>query len=119
MNEFEETLYQVYIKIDSNNNIISINSSIFLDDLTDWILIDEGNGDKYAHAQGNYFDKPIITDEGIYRYKYIDGQVIEKTQAEIDEEIAGLPQPEPTAQEDLMALMLDHEVRLTMLELGV
>lgn len=97
---------KVYIKTDSNNNITAVNSSIFLSDLnlTGWIYIDEGYGDKYAHAQGNYFDKPIMTDEGIYRYKYVDNAVAEKTDEEIAGEIEQLPEPEPTENERLTAL---------------
>lgn len=95
---------KVYIKTDSNNNVTAVNSSIFLSDFTGWIYIDEGYGDKYAHAQGNYFDKPIMTDDGIYRYKYVNGAVAEKTDEEIAEEIEQLPEPAPTENERLTAL---------------
>ena len=89
---------KVYIKIDENNNIILINSSIFLTDLTDWIEIDSGTGDKYAHAQGHYFNKPLINENGVYNYKYIDGVIIEKTPEEI---AAETPEPlEPITIED-------------------
>lgn len=48
---------KVYVKVDSNNVINYINSSIFLNYDTSCIVIDEGQGDKYSHAQGNYIDK--------------------------------------------------------------
>lgn len=95
---------KVYIKTDSSGNVTAVNSNIFLSNLVGWTYIDEGHGDKYAHAQGNYFDKPIMTDEGIYRYKYIDNAVDEKTEEEIAEEIGQLPEPEPTENERLTAL---------------
>ena len=95
---------KVYIKTDSNNNVTAVNSGIFLSDLTDWIYIDKGHGDKYTHAQGNYFDEPLMTDEGIYRYKYVNGAVAEKTEEEIAEEIGQLPPPEPTANEKIEVL---------------
>ena len=44
--------YKVYIKINSNNRIIAVNSSAFLIDLTDWIEIDEGSGDMFAYDRG-------------------------------------------------------------------
>jgi hypothetical protein len=47
--------YAVYVKINSNNYIIAINSSAFLTNLTGWIQIDSGYDQKYYHAQGNYF----------------------------------------------------------------
>lgn len=88
-----EDLIKVYIKTDDNNNIIDINSSIFITDLTNWIEIDEGTGDKYAHAQGHYFDKSLITETGIYRYQYLYKMIVEKTDEEIAAEEAKLPQP--------------------------
>lgn len=62
----------VYVRTDSNNNIIEINSDIFISDLTGWIKIDEGVGDRYAHAQSQYFDKPLVDDNGNYNFKFAD-----------------------------------------------
>ena len=83
MDEFLSEKIKVYIKTDENNNIITVNSSIFLNDLTDWIEIDSGTGDKYAHAQGHYLSKPLTNENSVYNYKYIDGVIIEKTPEEI------------------------------------
>ena len=52
-------------------------NEIFIDDLTDWIYIDEGFGDKYAHAQGHYFAKDLSDETGKYNYKYINNQIVE------------------------------------------
>lgn len=76
--------YIVYIKIDNKNRIIAINSSTFISDVSDWIEIDSGDGDKYHHAQGNYLDKSLITEEGYYRYKYENNNIIERSKDEID-----------------------------------
>ena len=109
--------YKVYIKTDGTD-IVAVNSSAFLTDLTDWVEIDSGQGDKYHHAQGNYFGKPIVTDTGIYRYKYVDGEIVEKTDQEIETEEANSPPPEPSMEADILSLVLDHEYRIIMLELG-
>lgn len=69
---------KVYIKVNTNHEIIEVNSSVFIEDYTDFILIDEGTGDKYAHAQNNYFDKPLKDEEGNYNYLYINGKVYER-----------------------------------------
>lgn len=82
----EENKISVYIKTDSNSNITDINSDVFINDTDGWIKIDEGVGDKYTHAQGNYLSNGLTTENGIYRYKYIDNKVIEKTYEEIQNE---------------------------------
>lgn len=110
---------KVYVQTDAKGSITAVNSSIFLSDINGWIEIDSGTGDRCAHAQGNYFDQPIITAEGIYRYKLVSGVATEKTPEEISAETAALPRPEPTPQEDLLYIAVDHECRLTLLELGV
>ena len=95
--------YKVYIKIDDYNNIIAINSSAFISDPSEWIQIDEGVGDKYHHAQGNYFEKSIMNDKGIYRYKYVENKVIEKTDEEMEEKYIP-PKPIKTDSERITAI---------------
>lgn len=75
--------YKVYVKTDNSSLITTINSSAFLPDATGWTEIDSGYGDKYHHAQGNYFPLPILTDGGAYRYKLVDGAPVECTAEEI------------------------------------
>lgn len=47
----------VYAKYNQNGNITEVNSDIFIRDFTGWTKIDEGYGDRYAHAQSQYFEK--------------------------------------------------------------
>ena len=68
MKEMIEKPIKVYVKVNENKEIIDVGSSIFIKDLNGWIKIDEGFGDKYAHAQSQYFEKPLINDQGIYQY---------------------------------------------------
>ena len=116
--EFEP--YIVYVKPNSNGNITAVNSSAFLPDTTGLVEIDRGYGDKYHHAQGNYFPEPIYTEVGAYRYKLIDGKPVACTTEEIAaQEDALRPAPVPDPQDDVDAMLVDHEFRLTMLELGI
>lgn len=86
--------YIVYVKPNENSYITAVNSSEFLADTTGWVEIDRGYGDKYHHAQNNYFDKPIMTMGGAYRYKLVDGKAVECTQEEIAaQEEANKPVP--------------------------
>lgn len=112
--------YGVYILVGTNNEIISVNSDAFLtDEGTGWVKIDEGSGDKYHHAQNNYFEKSLWCDGGPARYKYVDGEVAEKTQEEIEAEIASYPEPEQSNEDLLMETAADHEYRLCLIELGL
>lgn len=84
--EFETSPYIVYVKVDGENRILEVNSSDYLQSTEGWIEIDRGFGDKYHHAQCNYFDKPIMDERGIWRYKLEDGKPVERTQEEMDAE---------------------------------
>ena len=68
---------RVYIRVNENNEIIELNSEIFIRDFEGLILIDEGFGDRYAHAQGNYLPKSLTNDKGKYNLKYINGKIVE------------------------------------------
>ena len=76
MEELEQPI-KVYIKVNSNNEVVEINSEIFIKDFTGWIEIDSGFGDKYAHAQSQYFNKPLVNEDGQFNYKYENGEIIE------------------------------------------
>ena len=91
--------YGVYVKIDKAGRIVSINSDAFLTDLNGWMKIDEGYGDRYHHAQGNYLDGPLYDDRGICRYKLADGAVVPRTQAEMDADYAPPSAPPKTNAE--------------------
>ena len=97
-------MYKVYIKTDPQSRITAINSDAFLPDTAGWAEIDEGEGDKFMHCQGNYLPKPLITMQGIYQYKLADGKVAERTQKEIEADIAKIPPPSPSAEDRIKAL---------------
>lgn len=82
--------YIVYVKTNSNGYITDINSSAFLTDTSELVEIDSGYGDKYHHAQCNYFSKPIRTMSGAYRYKLVEGKPVECTVNDITTQIAEL-----------------------------
>lgn len=101
--EFEMKPYIIYVKIDDLNRIIAVNSSAFLTNVENWFEIDSGFGDKYHHAQGNYFDKPIMDERGIYRYKLADDKPQERTQEEMDADYVP-PVHQPSDKERIAAL---------------
>lgn len=106
--EFENP-YIVYVKTNSNGYITAVNSSEFLTDRTGWVEIDSGYGDKYHHAQGNFFPESIITDDGAYRYKLVDGKPVECTEAEIkaQEKTQETVDPSPSLESRVNSLEID------------
>lgn len=68
-------MYEVYVKQDEQGRVIQVNSDAFLPNTEGWVQIDEGEGDRYHHAQGNYFPHPITTNQVIYRYKLVSDKI--------------------------------------------
>ena len=101
---------KVYVLPDSSGYITRIDGGYTESNITDpenWVLIDEGCGDRYNLCQGNYFPQPIITDGGAYRYKLVDGQPVECTAEEIAaQEEALKPVDEPTQEDRIEAQVM-------------
>ena len=97
---------RVYIKTDDKNRVTAINSEIFISDKTGWVEIDRGDGDRYVHAQGNYFPKPLMDENGVYRYKYADGIVSVRTAEEMAGDIPA-PVPAPPTNAELAAAIAE------------
>lgn len=99
-------MVKVYINKDSENNITSINSEIFLseEEMSTMTEIDKGQGDRYAHAQGLYLENGLVDKYGRYNYKYVEGKVVEIAEAEkptIEE-----PKAVPTEQDKINAQLM-------------
>jgi len=69
--DFEENHKKVgvYIKVNEQGFIVDINSDIFIENFDGWIKIDEGEGDRFVHAQTCYFENSLIDETGNYRYR--------------------------------------------------
>lgn len=88
MDEIHEEPYKVYIKLNDKNEITAVNSSAFLTDTEGWLEIDSGFGDEYLHAQNNYFNKPILDENGLYNYKLVNHEPVERTNEDKVAELA-------------------------------
>ena len=104
-------IIKVYIKTNENNIITAINSSIFLNNIEGYIQIDEGSGDKYAHAQGNYLDKSLVDESGRYNYKFENGQILELTEEEKNS-LFKKPEPTPSKQEEINSALLEENANI-------
>lgn len=95
---------KVLVQTDDAGRVTAINSDAFVSG-DSWTAIDEGEGDRYRHAQNNYLLKPLTDERGVYRYKLVDGLVAQRTQAEMDADFDALPAPKPTAEEKERTLL--------------
>ena len=111
--------YIVYIKTDEYGRVIEINSSAFLTDTNGWTEIDCGTGDRYHHAQGNYLDNSLYTDEGVPRYKLVDGSVVNRAPEEIADDIITIPSTPDQGDYDARIAQLEDELMATKILLGV
>ena len=93
------------MRSNGKNRIIAIDSDSFIQDKSEWIEIDRGYGDKYYHAQTQYLSTPLINLDGFYRYKFINNEILERTEEEIQQD-----------KEEIIISMTDQE-RIEQLEL--
>ena len=93
MEGFEIDKSKVYIKTDENNRILFCDGGYTInniENIDDWIFIDEGFGDKYNLCQSHYFVGGLYTNDGICRYKYINGEIALRTTDEIKKDLNAL-----------------------------
>ena len=77
---------KVYVMVDAAKRIIRCEGGITTpDDLTGWLQIDEGTGDKYDLCQSYYFNGGLFTKDTPYvpRYKLVDGVPVLRSEEEI------------------------------------
>lgn len=86
-----------YIRLDENNNTVKGFSDDFEKPMDTDICIKE-NGGRQFELNG-VINPPLINSQGIYLFKYINNEVIAKTNDEIQQEINNLPTPEPSLEE--------------------
>lgn len=110
---------KVYIWVDENGYITAVEGGYTTPkDLTGWVLMDEGEGDRYNLCQSNYLPGPLTTDGGAYRYRLVGGVVQECAPEEIwEQEQSRKPAPTPsletrvealeTTTDDMILLMAD------------
>ena len=99
--EFEEKS-KVYIQTDTEGRIIRCDGGYTTPaDLTGWIEIDEGTGDKYNLCQSHYFEDGLYTTDGIPRYEWTGEAAVLRSEDAIEQDRASVAQPEqpPTQQE--------------------
>lgn len=110
--EFETPKSKVYIQTDADGRILRCEGGYTTpSDLTGWLEIDEGDGDRYNLCQSHYFDGGLYTMDGIPRYRWDGSTAILRTDEELEADRAELPNPETskTIEDRIVALEADAE----------
>lgn len=107
---------KVYVQTDERNRIIRCEGGYTTPtDLSGWVQIDEGVGDRFNLCQSNYFPSGRYTSDGIPLYKLQDGKPVERTQAELDaDRLPGLKaQRIAQSKVDLATYLESHPLQWT------
>lgn len=105
--KFEMPKSRVFIVTDTQNRVVQIEGEYSLaniSDLSKAILVEEGTPcDRLNHAQNHYLPESLYTEEGLYRYKYVDNQIVKRTDEELEADRKAIPAPPPSNFEILRA----------------
>lgn len=109
---------KVYVRPDADGRIIAIDGGYSIGnihDFSEWVQIDEGEGDRFNLCQCNYLQKPLMDERCVYRYKLVEGSVVERSQEEMDADYIEPTLPDaPTLEErvDILEATTDDMILL-------
>lgn len=88
---------KVYIQTDAEGRILRCDGGYTTPaDLSGWLEIDEGNGDRYNLCQSHYFDGGLYTMDGIPRYCWDGEKAALRTEEELEADRSAIQEPEPS-----------------------
>lgn len=109
---------KVYVLLDERSRVLRCEGGYTMsniDDVSQWTYIDEGTGDRYNLCQSHYLNGGLYTMQGIPRYKFEAGACVLRSEAEIVEDVANLPPPEPSQLEQTQAEAVQYRAALKIL----
>ena len=107
----EDQKSKVYVQTDEQSRILRCEGGYTTPaDLTGWVQIDEGTGDRYNLCQSHYFEGGLYTSAGIPRYKLVDGQPVERSEEEIEVDRVPIQASSARAQRDKLLAATDWAV---------
>lgn len=98
-------MYKVFVQTDERGSVIYINSSFYVSESDDYIVIDEGEGERYKEAKDLYLEKGLYGHNGTVQtpnYKIVSGELVERTKEEqAKDPYSDPPKPSEDAEEIL------------------
>ena len=104
---FDTPKSNVYIQIDTEGLILRCDGGYTTPtDLSGWLEIDEGTGDRYNLCQSHYFDGGLYTMGGIPRYHWDGEKAVMRSEDELEADRSAIPEPKPSGTlEDRVAAL--------------
>lgn len=113
-----ENTSKVYVLTDDQSRITRCEGGYTTPaDLSRWVQIDEGTGDKYNLCQSHYFPDGLYTADGIPRYKLADGAPVLRSEEEIEADRAAIV-PVPSREQVLEQQVADLQNQILTMRLG-
>ena len=98
---------KIYARLNENNVVIRLFSSVFEQQIEGDKLVEEGNEDYHAHVHLKY---QLIDMNGDYNYKFEDEKMVELTEEEKEKLFPKVePVKEPSLADQIKALKQDNE----------
>lgn len=115
-----ENFSKHYISLDGRGCIVDGFSDAFRVPAETDICINERGGYQFRLFPDGEENPALSEENAIPLYKYVDGAVVKRTAEEIAADIASIPAKgdTPTFEDDAAAMLVDHEYRLALLEVG-
>lgn len=109
---------RVFIMTDAESRITGMNPNDMSGN-SGWIETTDAALTSHTGVSYDNMFSRLSEEHGVSLYKFVDGFGEHRTAEEIAADIAAIPAPEPTPQDDTDALLADHEEQLIYMELGV
>ena len=104
---------KVYIQTDADGRILRCDGGYTTPaDLSGWLEIDEGNGDRYNLCQSHYFDGGLYTMDGIPRYRWDGEKAVLRSEDELEADLDAIPEPEHSTNLEARLTALEAEAEL-------
>ena len=108
---------KVYIQTDTDGRILRCDGGYTTPtDLTGWIEIDEGTGDKYNLCQSHYFDGGLYTMDGVPRYRWDGEKAVLRSEKEMDADRDAITDPEPSTDLEARVAALEADAEQAALD---
>lgn len=115
----DDYVSKVYIQADTEGRILRCDGGYTTPaDLTGWIEIDEGDGDKYNLCQSHYFEGGLYTTDGIPRYHWDGEKAVLRSEDELEADRAAIPDPEPPTDLEARVAALEADAAQAALDLS-